>query len=117
MICLILLLIMNCQSTNYYEVAGVKNELFTKREGTHNSNTSGFGINDRIDNYNKKAQVKGWAEVTVNNSADMLVDSNKKEVRELEDMQNIVTALGSAIAGIYCLVKTIINAIKKVKRN
>lgn len=96
MICLILFAIINCQSTNYYEVAGVKNELFTTRQGTHINAVSNFGTNDRVDNYNK--------------------ENEQEEVRNMEDMQSIVTALGSAIAGVYCLVKTIINVFKKIKK-
>lgn len=32
------------------------------------------------------------------------------------DIQAIITALGSAIAGVYCLVKTVINLIKNIKK-
>lgn len=40
-----------------------------------------------------------------------------KEVRNMENgLNEVITALGSAIAGIYCLVKTIINLIKKIKK-
>ena len=47
-------------------------------------------------------------------------DTYFKNVKEVRDMENglneVITALGSAIAGIYCLVKTIINLIKKIKK-
>lgn len=42
---------------------------------------------------------------------------NIKEVRNMENaLTEVITALGSAIAGIYCLVKTIINLVKKIKK-
>lgn len=42
---------------------------------------------------------------------------NVKEVRNMENgLNEVITALGSAIAGVYCLVKTIINLIKKIKK-
>lgn len=41
---------------------------------------------------------------------------NNVEGRKMENLNEIITALGSAIAGVYCLVKTIINAIKKIKK-
>lgn len=99
MICLMLLLLINCQSTNYYEVAGVKNELFTKRQGSYINAISNYRIDDRI-NYSNQ-------------------ENEQEEVSELENMNELITVIGSAIAGVYCAVKAIINAIKslKAKRN
>lgn len=101
MICLILLILVNCQSTNYYEAVGIKNELFTKRQGNYINATSNIGIDNRTNYYNQEIKE----------------EINNGEVKNMEDMQSIVTALGSAIAGVYCLVKTIINAFKKMKKN
>lgn len=41
---------------------------------------------------------------------------NFKEVRKMEDMNILVSAIGSAITAIYVLVKTIFNLIKKFKK-
>lgn len=58
---------------------------------------------------------------SVENSEDEItIDDTYFNIKEVRDMENglneVITALGSAIAGIYCLVKTIINLIKKVKK-
>lgn len=53
-------------------------------------------------------------EITID---DAYFNINTKEVRNMENgLNEVITALGSAIAGIYCLVKTIINLIKKIKK-
>lgn len=95
MICLILLIIMNCQSTNYYELAGIKNELLTKRQGNYINAISNYRIDDRI-NYNNQ-------------------EKEQEEVSKLENMNELITVIGSAIAGVYCAIKAIINAIKSLK--
>lgn len=116
MICLILLIIINCKSTNYYELAGVKNELFTTRQGNNINDISNHRINDRINNNDKEEEITNGRGELLGVGETWLL-SKEKEVKKVEDMQSIVTALGSAIAGIYCLIKTIMNAIKKVKKN
>lgn len=101
MICLILLMMLSCQSTNYYEVAGVKNELFTKREGT--------AINDFIDN---RAIDRNF---NINNQEQL--KKEKEEVIKMEsDFNALITTITSAIAGVYCAVKAIIMFIKKIKK-
>lgn len=40
-----------------------------------------------------------------------------KEVRKVEDLNQITASIGSVIAGIYCIVKTIIAIVKKQKKN
>lgn len=42
---------------------------------------------------------------------------NKSEVIKMESLNELITVIGSAIAGVYCAVKAIINAIKKMKKN
>lgn len=101
MICLILLIILNCKSTNYYEVNGVKNELFTKRQGNYINDISSNRTDDRT-NYNYHEAIEK-------------IEIRDEEVTKVEDLNSIITAVGSAIAGIYCAVKTIINTIKKIK--
>ena len=100
MICLMIYLIISCQSTNtyYLENAGVKVELANKR-GSYIDSVDNRTY-DRTNNYNKEIEEK------IKNG----------EVRKMEDINTILTALGSAIAGIYCLVKTIIAAVKKMKK-
>ena len=101
MICLILLIMLSCQSTNYYEVAGIKNELFTKREGaTINDFVNHRAINRAFD-YNMEEQLK---------------KQEKEEVINMEgDFNNLITTVTSAMAGIYVAVKTIIAFIRKIK--
>lgn len=101
MIFLILLIIFNCKSTNYYEVNGVKNELFTKRQGNYINDIGSNRTNNRT-NYNYHEEIEK-------------IEIKEEEAMKLEDLNSIITAVGSAIAGIYCAVKTIINAIKKIK--
>lgn len=97
MICLILLTMLCCQSTNYYEVAGIKNELFTRREGTTISDSINHRAIDRaFDSINKEKE-------------------EKKEVRNMEQPE-IITMITSIIAGLYAVVKTIINLIKKFQK-
>lgn len=99
MICLILLIMLSCQSTSYYEVAGIKNELFTKREGT--------SINDFINN---RAFDRAFDLVEKTQS-----EEQEKEVRNMEQPE-IITMITSIIAGLYAVVKTIIDLIKKFKK-
>ena len=102
MICLILLIITSCQSTNYYEMSGIKNELFTRREGT--------AINDFINN---RAFDRAFDIVEKTQSEEQKI--NKEEVRNMGEGE-IVTMITSIIAGLYAVVKTIINLIKKFKK-
>ena len=101
MICLILLMILCCQSTNYYEMAGIKNELFNRREGT--------AINDFINN---RAFDRAFDIVEKTQSEEQKI--NNQEVRNMGEGE-IVTMITSIIAGLYAVVKTIINLIKKIK--
>lgn len=105
MIILILYLIINCNSTANYnlDVSGVKLDAFGKRGNYIDSVDN--RINDRIDYYMQEIEKEEEG-------------NKKKEVRTLEaGIQELITAVTSAIAGIYCLVKTIINLMKKVKKN
>lgn len=99
MICLILLTIISCQSTNYYEMAGIKNELFTRREGT--------AINDSI-NYRAIDRAFDFSEE----------DEKKEEEKEVKNMgeSEVITMITSIIAGLYAVVKTIISLIKKFQK-
>ena len=76
---------------------------------------------DRYDNSvnytNNKMEVEKCGEVTTMNITEYPQKILKKEVRKMEDINTIITAIGSAIAGIYCAIKTIIGVIKKVKKN
>lgn len=108
MICLILLMILSCQSTNYYEVAGMKNELFGRREGTRVNGFIDYRAIDRAINFNKEEEE--W-------EADGQREKNKKEVMLMEgDFNSLITTITSAIAGVYCAVKAIIMFIKKIKK-
>lgn len=109
MICLIILIIVSCHSTNYYEVNGLKNEILTRKQGNIYTNIVDYRVNNRVDDNNKEIEekVEHYKEVGV----------WEREVNNMEDINSIVTALGSAIAGVYCLIKTIIAAIKKAKGN
>lgn len=103
MICLITLIMIGCQSTNYFntDVSGVKLDAFGKRGNYIDSVDN--RINDRIiDNYLEDFKEEGqWEE----------------EVRNMDaGLQELMTAISSAIAGVYCLVKVIINIVKKVKK-
>lgn len=102
MICLILLMMLSCQSTNYYELAGIKNELFTRREGT--------AINDFINN---RAFDRAFDLVEKTQSEEQKINNNE-EVRNMAEGE-IVTMITSIIAGLYAVVKTIINLINKFK--
>lgn len=107
MICLILLIMLSCQSTNYYEVAGIKNELFTRREGTAINDFIDYRAIDRIINSNQEEKEE---EVIAENT-------NKKEVKNMDgDFNSLITTITSAIAGIYCAIKSIIMFIKKFKK-
>lgn len=101
MICLILLMMLSCQSTSYYEVAGIKNELFTRREGT--------AINDFINN---RAFDRAFDIVEKTQPEKQKI--NNEEVRNMGEGE-VVTMITSIIAGLYAVVKTIINLIKKIK--
>lgn len=110
MICLILLMMLSCQSTNYYEMAGIKNELFTKREGTSINDFIDYRAIDRAINFSNKEQQEKW-------EADGYGESQKKEVNKMDgDFNNLITTITSAMAGIYVAVKTIIAFIKKIKQ-
>ena len=103
MILLIIYIVMSCNSTNNYnlDVSGVKLDAFGKRGNYIDSIDN--RINDRIDYYMQESEVKE--------------EINYGEVRTMENgIQEVITALTSAIAGVYCLVKTIINIIKKIKK-
>lgn len=102
MICLILLTMLSCRSTQYYEVAGIKNELFTRREGT--------AINDFINN---RAFDRAFDIVEKTQSEEQKINNNE-EVKNMGEGE-IVTMITSIIAGLYAVVKTIINLIKKFK--
>ena len=112
MICLMILMIISCQSTNtyYVENAGAKFELANKR-GSYIDSVD-YRNYDRIDNNYKKTKAVGFYETQDEKEKQI----NKKEVSKVEDLNSIITALGSAIAGIYCLIKTIMGAIKKIKK-
>ena len=98
MICLILLMMLSCQSTNYYEIAGIKNELFTKREGTRINDYVNSRAIDRAIDFNYKEQQ----------------EEQEEEVKNMEQPE-IITMITSIIAGLYAVVKTIINLIKEIK--
>lgn len=96
MICLIILIILSCQSTNTYYVEnnGAKLELGNKR-GSYIDSIDNRGYDRANNNYKENEQ---------------------EEVKTMESgLQELMTAISSAIAGVYCLVKTIINIVKKVK--
>ena len=107
MICLILLMMLSCQSTNYYEMAGIKNELFTSKQGTR---INDFINNRAIDRAMALNDKKEW-------EAERKGKSKEKEVNNMEgDFNALITTITSAIAGIYCAVKAIIMFIKKIKK-
>lgn len=101
MICIILLIMLSCQSTNYYEVAGIKNELFTRRKGTTINDFINSGAIDRAFNIDSEKKVKE--------------EEKEKEVIHMGEGE-IVTMITSIIAGLYAIIKTIINLIKKFKK-
>lgn len=109
MICLILYLIISCNSTNYYntDISGVKLDAFGKRGNYIDSIDN--RIDDRVDYSYKEIEEK----------INKFTEENlwKEEVRDMDaGLQELLTAITSAIAGVYCLVKTIINIIKKIKK-
>lgn len=109
MICLILLMMLSCQSTNYYEMAGIKNELFTRREGTRINDFINNRAIDRALHINMEEQSNEWEEGWEK--------SKEKEVTNMEsDFNTLITTITSAIAGVYCAVKAIIMFIKKIKK-
>lgn len=99
MICLILLTMLCCQSTNYYEMAGIKNELFTRKEGTAIDHSINYRAIDRAFDFSNEEQK----------------EEKEKEVSNMGESE-IVTMISSIIAGLYAVVKTIINLIKKFKK-
>ena len=104
MIIFIIWFIISCNSTSNYnlDVSGVKLDAFGKRGNYIDSIDN--RINDRIDYYMQESEIKE--------------EINDGEVKAMDSgIQELVTALTSAIAGIYCLVKTIINIVKKVKKS
>lgn len=124
MIMLIIYLIISCNSTNYYnvDVSGVKLDAFGKRGNYIDSVDN--RINDRIDYYMQKIQeekIESGETLSVWEVGGKNIIKEEKtwkeEVKSMDSgIQEIVTALTSAIAGVYCLVKTIINIIKKIKK-
>lgn len=109
MILLAIYLIMSCNSTQNYnlDISGVKLDAFGKRGNYIDSIDN--RINDRVD-YNYKE---------IEEKIDRFTEENtwKEEVRDMDaGIQELITAFTSAIAGVYCLVKTIINIIKKIKK-
>lgn len=124
MILLIIYLIISCNSTNNYnlDISGVK--LDAGKRGNYIDSVDNR-INDRIDYYmqkmssdkkitNERGETLSVWEVGGNNIKEEI---NYGEVKNMESgIQEIVTALTSAIAGVYCLVKTIINIVKKIKK-
>ena len=117
MICLILLMMLSCQSTNYYEVAGIKNELFTKREGTSINDFINYRTIDRIIDANNKEQEEEAPKALDSKAGITEGENNKKEVIKMEgDFNSLITTITSAIAGVYCAVKAIIMFIKKIKK-
>lgn len=104
MIFILIYLIISCNSTSNYnlDVSGVKLDAFGKRGNYIDSVDN--RINDRIDYYMQKSE-------------EIKEEIKNGEVRNMDSgIQEIVTAFTSAIAGVYCLVKTIINIIKKIKQ-
>ena len=100
---------LSCQSTSYYEVAGIKNELFTRKEGTRPIDFINRIAIERAFSINDKAQSNEWEEGGKK--------SEKKEVINMEgDFNSLITTITSAIAGVYCAVKAIIMFIKKIKK-
>lgn len=112
MICFLIYILISCQSTNYYnvETSGLKIDAFGKRGNYIDS--SDYRSNNRIDNSYKEVEEK--IQQFFEKNTEVIKNG---EVKKVEDMNAILTALGSAIAGIYCLVKTIVAAIKKIKKN
>lgn len=102
MIFLIIYIIISCNSTNTYntDISGVKLDAFGKRANYIDSVDN--RINDRIDYYIQE---------------EFKEEINHGEVKDMDSgIQEIVTALTSAIAAVYCLVKTIISIVKKLKK-
>lgn len=103
MILLIIYILISCNSTSNYnlDVSGVKLDAFGKRGNYIDSIDN--RINDRIDYYMQENEIKE--------------EINNGEVINMEsDIQSLITAITSAIAGVYCLVKTIINLLNKIKK-
>lgn len=121
MICLIILIIISCNSTNYYEINGLKNEILTRKQGSSYTNIIDYRANNRVGNNNKE---EGWTEAVTSTeesgiggeSLDKEVIVWEKEVKNMENLNELITVIGSAIAGVYCAVKAIINAIKSLKK-
>ena len=114
MIMLMIYLIISCNSTNYYsvETTGVKLDVFGKRGNYIDSIDN--RINDRVDyNYKERGEAIAYGRLVGNKEENIW----KEEVKDMDaGIQELVTALTSAIAGVYCLVKTIINIVKKIKK-
>lgn len=112
MILLMIYLIISCQSTNYYnvDVSGVKLDAFGKRGNYIDSIDN--RINGRTNNYN--IQSESQIQEMIREVKEDL--SWEEEVKDVDaGLQELMTAISSAIAGVYCLVKVIINIVKKVK--
>lgn len=111
MICLIIYILICCNSTNYYnvDVSGVKLDALGKRGNYIDSIDN--RINGRTNNnYKEREEEIAYERLEGNNLW-------KEEVKDMDaGIQELVTAFTSAIAGVYCLVKTIINIVKKIKK-
>lgn len=112
MICLMIYLIISCASTNNYnlDVSGIKIDAFGKRANYIDSVDN--RVDDRVNNNNNKE-----IEEKINNINFKEENIWKEEVKDMDaGIQELITAFTSAIAGVYCLVKTIINIVKKIKK-
>lgn len=122
MICLILLIMLSCQSTQYIEMAGIKNELFTKREGTSiNDFINNRAINRAINNcFEEQSEKQEKIEERGEAIAYGGLEGNnikKEEVKKMDaDFSSLITTITSAIAGVYCAIKSIIMFVKKIKK-
>ena len=67
---------------------------------------------DRFD-YSDTNIIIGTSEEEINSTENL----KQSEVRKMEDLNQITASIGSIIAGVYCIVKTIIAIVKKQKKN
>ena len=102
MICLMIYILICCQSTNTYflENNGAKIELANKR-GSYIDSVDNRTY-DRTNNNYKEKEFKE--------------EIKFGEVRKMEGLNELLTVIGSAIAGVYCAVKAIYSFIKKIKK-
>ena len=108
-IIIIMLLINSCKTLTLTEM--IANDILDY------INYGGDRYDNSVNYTNNKMEVEKCGEVTTMNITEYPQKILKKEVRKMEDINTIITAIGSAIAGIYCAIKTIIGVIKKVKKN